>query len=116
MRAFVAIRMNDQVEDAVAKTIDELQASARRRPMGAARQLAYHAQVSRTRQWIRIDLQRLTAGLHQLATRTAPFEVAAAGIGAFPDLEHPRAIWVGLHSVESGALAALAARLGDGRG
>ena len=32
------------------------------------------------------------------------------GVGAFPNLEHPRAIWVGLHSVESGALAALAAR------
>jgi 2'-5' RNA ligase len=56
-------------------------------------------------------LQQLTAGLHQLATRTAPFEVAAAGIGGFPNLEHPRAIWVGLHNVESGALAALAARL-----
>jgi 2'-5' RNA ligase len=56
-------------------------------------------------------LQQLTAGLRQLATKTAPFEVAAAGIGAFPNLDHPRAIWVGLHSAESGALAALAARL-----
>jgi 2'-5' RNA ligase len=56
-------------------------------------------------------LERLTAGLHQLATKTAPFEVAAAGVGAFPDLERPRTIWVGLHSVEPGALAALAARL-----
>jgi len=46
-----------------------------------------------------------------LALKTLPFEVAAAGIGGFPNLEHPRAIFVGLHSVESGALAALAARL-----
>jgi len=56
-------------------------------------------------------LQQLTAGLHQLATKTAVFEVAATGLGAFPNLEHPRAIWVGLHNVESGALAALASRL-----
>jgi RNA 2',3'-cyclic 3'-phosphodiesterase len=56
-------------------------------------------------------LQQLTSGLQQLAAKTAPFEIAARGIGGFPDLRHPRAIWIGLHSAESGALSALAARL-----
>jgi 2'-5' RNA ligase len=56
-------------------------------------------------------LQQLTGGLRQLAARTAPFELAAEGVGAFPDLAHPRTIWVGLREMESGALAALAARL-----
>ncbi len=110
VRAFVAIRMSDQVEDSVAKTIDEL-----KRPDDGVRWVP-RANLHITLKFLgaAVDshrLQQLTAGLHQLATRTAPFEVAAAGIGAFPDLEHPRAIWVGLHSVESGALAALAARL-----
>ena len=110
VRAFVAVRMNEQVEDSVAKTIDEL-----RRPDDGVRWVP-RANLHITLKFLgaAVDshrLQQLTAGLRQLATRTAPFEVAAAGIGAFPNLEHPRAIWVGLHNVESGALAALAARL-----
>lgn len=110
VRAFVAVRMNDQVEEAVAKAIDEL-----RHPNDGVRWVP-RANLHITLKFLgpAVDshrLQQLTAGLHQLATKTAPFEVAAIGIGAFPDLEHPRAIWVGLHSVESGALAALAARL-----
>jgi RNA 2',3'-cyclic 3'-phosphodiesterase len=110
VRAFVAIRMNEQVEDSVARTIDQL-----KHPHDGVRWVP-RANLHITLKFLgpAVDshrLQRLTAGLHQLATRTAPFEVAAIGIGAFPDLEHPRAIWVGLHSVQSGALAALAARL-----
>ena len=110
VRAFVAIRMNDQVEEAIAKTIDGL-----RHPHDGVRWVP-RANLHITLKFLgpAVDshrLQRLTAGLHQLATRTAPFEVAATRIGAFPELEHPRSIWVGLRSVESGALAALAARL-----
>ncbi len=110
VRAFVAVRMNDQVEDSIARTIDEL-----KHPHDGVRWVP-RANLHITLKFLgpAVDshrLQQLTAGLHQLATKTAPFEVAATGIGAFPNLEHPRAIWVGLHNVESGALAALAARL-----
>ena len=110
VRAFVAVRMSEQVEDNVAKTIDEL-----RRPDDGVRWVP-RANLHITLKFLgaAVDshrLQQLTAGLRQLATKTAPFEVAAAGIGAFPNLVRPRAIWVGLHSVEPGALAALAARL-----
>jgi 2'-5' RNA ligase len=110
VRAFVAVRMNEQVEDAIAKTIEEL-----RRPNDGVRWVP-RANLHITLKFLgtAVDshrLQQLTSGLHQLATKTAPFEVAAEGIGGFPDLSHPRAIWVGLRSVQSGALAALAARL-----
>ena len=109
VRAFVAVRMNDQVEDSIARTIDEL-----KHPHDGIRWVP-RANLHITLKFLgpAVDshrLQQLTAGLHLLATKTAPFEVAATGIGAFPNLEHPRAIWVGLHNVESGALAALAAR------
>jgi 2'-5' RNA ligase len=110
VRAFVAIRMNEQVEESVAKTIDEL-----RRPHDGVRWVP-RANLHITLKFLgpAVDshrLQQLTGGLRQLAARTAPFELAAAGVGAFPDLEHPRTIWVGLRGMESGALAALAARL-----
>ena len=110
VRAFVAIRMSDQVEDSVASTIDEL-----RHPHDGVRWVP-RANLHITLKFLgpavnSHRLQQLTAGLRQLAAKTAPFELAATGVGAFPDLEHPRAIWVGLRNMESGALAALAARL-----
>ena len=95
VRAFVAIRMNEQVEESVAKTISEL-----RRPHDGVRWVP-RANLHITLKFLgpAVDshrLQQLTGGLRQLAARTAPFELAAAGVGAFPDLEHPRTIWVGL--------------------
>ncbi len=110
VRAFVAVRMNDQVEDSIARTVDEL-----KHPDDGVRWVP-RANLHITLKFLgpAVDshrLQQLTAGLRQLATKTAPFEVAATGVGGFPNLEHPRVIWVGLHSVESGALAALASRL-----
>jgi RNA 2',3'-cyclic 3'-phosphodiesterase len=110
VRAFVAVRMSDQAEESVARTIDEL-----RRPHDGVRWVP-RPNLHITLKFLgpSVDshrLQQLTAGLHQLARKTAPFEVAAIGVGAFPNLEHPRAIWVGLHSAEAGALTALAARL-----
>jgi 2'-5' RNA ligase len=110
VRAFVAVRMNDQVEEAIAKTIDEI-----KHPNDGVRWVP-RANLHITLKFLgpSVDshrLQRLTGGLRQLAAKTAPFEVSAVGVGGFPNLEHPRAIWVGLRSVESGALAALAARL-----
>ena len=110
VRAFVAIRMNEQVEESVARTIDEL-----RHPGDGVRWVP-RANLHITLKFLgpAVDshrLQRLASGLSQLATRTAPFELTAKGIGAFPDLDRPRTIWVGLAGVESGVLAALAARL-----
>lgn len=110
VRAFVAVRMNEQVEESIAKAIDEL------KHLRDGVRWVPRANLHITLKFLgpAVDshrLQQLTTGLHQLATKTAPFEVIAAGVGAFPNLDHPRAIWVGLHGVEPGALAAFAARL-----
>jgi len=105
VRAFVAIRMNAQVEDAIAATSDSI-----KQPSDGIRWVP-RANLHVTLKYLgpKVDpnrLERLTAGLHDVARKTAPFEVAARGLGAFPNLEHPNGIWVGLHSVELGALAA----------
>jgi 2'-5' RNA ligase len=105
VRAFVAIRMSEEVEDAVAALSETI-----KRPSDGVRWVP-RANLHITLKFLgpSVDphrLERLTAGLHEVATKTAPFEVAARGLGAFPNLEHPRAIWVGLRSVELGALAA----------
>lgn len=105
LRAFVAIRMNEHVEAAVAALSDAI-----KRPRDGIRWVP-RANLHITLKFLGpavdpLRLERLTAGLHNVAMKTAPFEVAAHGLGAFPNLEHPRAIFVGLHSVELGALAA----------
>jgi 2'-5' RNA ligase len=105
LRAFVAIRMNEQVENAVAAMSDAI-----KRPSDGIRWVR-RANLHITLKFLGpavdpLRLERLTAGLHEVAMKTAPFEVVARGLGAFPNLEHPRAIFVGLHSVELGALAA----------
>jgi len=105
VRAFVAIRMSEPVEHAVAAMSDTI-----KRPRDGIRWVP-RANLHITLKYLgpAVDphrLERLTAGLHEVAMKTAPFEVAARGLGAFPNLEHPRAIFVGLHSVELGALAA----------
>ena len=105
LRAFVAIRMNQQVEDAVSALSDAI-----KRPHDGIRWVP-RANLHITLKFLGasvdpLRLERLTAGLHEVAQKTAPFEVAAQGVGGFPHLEHPRAIFVGLHSVELGALAA----------
>ena len=105
LRAFVAIRMNQRVEDAVAAMSETIE-----RPRDGIRWVP-RANLHITLKFLGpavdpLRLERLTAGLHEVAQKTAPFEVAAHGVGGFPHLEHPRAIFVGLHSVELGALAA----------
>ncbi|MCL2670214.1 MAG: RNA 2',3'-cyclic phosphodiesterase, partial [Syntrophaceae bacterium] len=39
---------------------------------------------------------RAVAALEPLAAATAPFSLALAGLGGFPDLRHPRVLWLGL--------------------
>lgn len=50
-------------------------------------------------------LPRLVDGLEQVAAATEPFVIGLHGTGAFPGLDRPRVLWIGLASVELVALA-----------
>ncbi|MCI4345446.1 MAG: RNA 2',3'-cyclic phosphodiesterase [Thermoplasmata archaeon] len=59
--------------------------------------------------WAELDVGRLPsvfAALDAVALRTAPFRLELRGIGAFPSVERPRVVWVGLGrgAVEVGEL------------
>ncbi len=114
VRAFVALRLEARVEDAIEELIGRLRDSSD----GAA---------ERRVRWVRRDnfhltlfflgpavpRERLTPiadALRTIAGGTEAFEVAARGVGAFPSLNRAQVIWVGLESV---ALTALAARVGE---
>jgi RNA 2',3'-cyclic 3'-phosphodiesterase len=110
IRAFVAILLDDAVRAAVATVVERL------RPLCGAVAWVPAANLHLTLQFLGEQPEERLAGaeaaLHDAAVRSAPIEVALHGIGAFPGLERPRILWVG---VAQGALEvrALQARLAE---
>lgn len=110
IRSFVAILLDDAVRDAVAAVIERL------RPLGGSVAWVPAANLHLTLQFLGEQPEdRLAAAesaLHAAAARSAPIEAVLHGVGAFPGLERPRILWVGL---AQGALEvrALQARVAD---
>ena len=51
----------------------------------------------------RVEVVR--TALASVAAATRPFNLAAAGLGGFPNVQRPRVVWLGLHGSGFGALA-----------
>jgi RNA 2',3'-cyclic 3'-phosphodiesterase len=104
VRAFIAVRMSEEVEASLAEFIEA------QRQTADGIQWVRRANLHVTLKFLgpAVDSAKLAplAGmLERVAMATAPFTVAARRIGGFPDLTRPRVIWAGL---ESDALATLA--------
>ena len=104
IRAFVAIRLSAETERALHGLIDEL------RVPGDGISWAPRANLHLTLRFLgaAVDsglIPPLIERLNAIAGETAPFAVAARGIGAFPDLSRPRVIWAALEGEELLALA-----------
>ncbi len=104
IRAFVAIRLGAETERALHDLIDELRAH------GDGISWARRANLHLTLRFLgaAVDsglIPPLIERLNTTAEETAPFAVAARGIGAFPNLSRPRVIWAGLEGEELLALA-----------
>jgi len=107
VRAFIAVRVGDEVEAALAAFIDE-----KREPQDGivwARRGKLHVTLKFLGAAVDSQLlSPLAAALARLASTTPPLLVSTRGIGAFPDQRRPRVLWVGL---ESEVLPNLAARV-----
>jgi len=94
IRAFVAILLSDQLREAVAAAIGRL------RPLAGAVAWVPPQNLHVTLQFLgEQSEERLVAAeaaLAEAAARSSPVDVTFHGIGAFPGLERPRIIWVGL--------------------
>jgi RNA 2',3'-cyclic 3'-phosphodiesterase len=104
IRAFIAVRLGAETDRAISGLIEELRES------GDGISWARSANLHLTLRFLgaAIDsrlIAPLSDALAAIAAQTAPFTVEARGQGAFPNLAHPRVIWVGL---EGEALPALA--------
>jgi len=94
IRAFVAILLDDGVRDAITATIERL------RPLGPAVAWVPPRNLHVTLHFLgNQDEERLAEAEGALAgatARSAPIDLTFYGIGAFPGLERPRILWVGL--------------------
>lgn len=94
IRAFVAILLDEAVRAAVAAVVERL------RPLGGSVAWVPAANLHLTLQFLGEQpeerLAAAEAALDDAAARSAPIETALHGIGAFPGLERPRILWVGL--------------------
>jgi 2'-5' RNA ligase len=107
IRSFVAIRLAETVREAVAATV------ARLRPLGSAVAWVPAANLHVTLQFLGDQTEERLAeaegALAAAAAASAPLDVTFHGVGAFPGLERPRILWVGM------AAGALEARRLQGR-
>src|SRR5437660_5099414 len=95
LRAFIALRMTPEVEDAMARFVAPLRAlKASVSWVQAANwhlTLRFHGDRVRASRLYPLKLE-----LERIAGAIAPFEVGARGLGAFPNLGRPRVLWAGL--------------------
>jgi 2'-5' RNA ligase len=107
IRAFVAIRVSDAVEAALADFIDELRA-----PRGAVA-WTHRDKLHITLKFLgpAVDSSKvvpLADSLERIARATNALEVRTRGVGGFPNLRRPRVLWAGL---ECESLALIAAEI-----
>jgi RNA 2',3'-cyclic 3'-phosphodiesterase len=107
VRAFVALRMSAQVEEALAEFVETLRGLSS--GIGWTPRANLHLTLRFLGDRVRAEkLERLDSALEQIATTTSPFAIGVRGTGVFPNPNRPRVIWVGL---QSGSLIQLAAKV-----
>ncbi|MGH7837750.1 MAG: RNA 2',3'-cyclic phosphodiesterase [Candidatus Binataceae bacterium] len=107
LRAFIALRLNAQTLTAIASFVQALQEDGA--GVGWVKRDNLHVTLRFLGGAVAAEqIARLAPTLAQIGAATPPFELDARGTGAFPNLERPRAVWIGLRS---DALAPLAARV-----
>jgi RNA 2',3'-cyclic 3'-phosphodiesterase len=116
VRAFIALRLDAAVDDAIAEMIGRLRAPREGEPARArddgirwVRRENFHLTLFFLGPAVpRERLLAVADALGAVAETTAPFEIAAQSVGVFPNPSRPQVIWVGL---DGDQLVALAARV-----
>jgi 2'-5' RNA ligase len=94
IRAFVAVLLADELREAVAAAIERLRPLASAVAWVPPRNL--HVTLHFLGDQSEERLAEAEAALADAAAGSAPLDVTFHGIGAFPGLERPRILWVGL--------------------
>jgi 2'-5' RNA ligase len=108
IRAFIAIELNDQVKQAIREFQDQL------KPLGCDISWVKPENAHLTLKFLGDVKAKMvpsvTETLTNLCRDLRPFDTALAQPGVFPDLRHPRVVWIGLDDTD-GNLARVAGSL-----
>ncbi|MBV8055320.1 MAG: RNA 2',3'-cyclic phosphodiesterase [Deltaproteobacteria bacterium] len=104
IRAFVALRLSAEVECAIAEFAAPMRAL--RSGVRWVRPANLHLTLRFLGDTVDNNLLLLLGqALNQISGQTSPFMLHARGTGAFPNLDRPRIIWIGLVSEQLSQLA-----------
>jgi 2'-5' RNA ligase len=95
IRAFVAIRVGSEIESRIGAFIAQMAPSVR----GVSWVAPVRLHLTLRFLGDSVDpslLHALTEAIAKAAADFAPFRIAAHGVGAFPSLQRPRVLWIGL--------------------
>jgi 2'-5' RNA ligase len=105
IRAFVAVRLAPEIDDAIAGFQNQLRKLDGE--ISWTRPAAFHFTLRFLGNGVPPEIiEEMSQGLRSIADATVPFTVQAHGAGAFPSLNRPRVIWIGLVNGQLGRLAA----------
>lgn len=94
IRTFIAIEVEDRVREAISHIIEQL------RETGADVRWVLPQNLHLTLKFLGdVDDRRIndiTERVREASSGTEPFELQLSGVGAFPNRNHPRVVWIGL--------------------
>lgn len=93
MRTFISIELTDKIKDNIEKVISRLKEQLA--PINWVEKKNLHVTLKFLGNVEENDLGSLEDCVKQCTKGFKPFELSFAGIGAFPDLKHPRVLWIG---------------------
>lgn len=112
IRAFIAIELSAEARDKLADLQSQLDDII---PPNTVRWIAtknIHLTLHFLGDVAVADLEKITAALEMAASACAPFLLALAGLGCFPNIQRPRIVWVGV-SGETETLVKMHQNLGE---
>lgn len=94
MRIFIAIELSESIRNALAQIQSHLKYA------GADVKWVEKDNIHLTLKFLgevtEEKIEKIKSALDQIASKTKPFEISLKDIGAFPKIDYPRVIWVGL--------------------
>jgi len=101
LRAFIAVSLSDEIVRGISRTVEDLKA---RLPNGAVRWVSaqnLHLTLKFLGDTPATQVDELSQALQAAVAPFPPFELRAAGLGAFPSARRARVVWVGLSAPDT---------------
>ena len=113
VRTFIAIELTSQVLEALERAQEHLRRGEGGRAGRWVRKESIHLTLRFLGEVSEADLDLVHQTVRRACAGRQPFVLEVAGLGCFPNLRHPRVVWVGVRE-QTGELAALQSAIEQG--